>query len=419
MNVLWFTNTPCLAEDFFNEKSVNGGFLKTLNEIVQDKVNLSIAFYYKKDIKPFRYGNTMYFPIYKNSDSLTNKIKSRVLGRMEPEEDIKKFIEIIIEIAPDVIHIHGTERQFGLIQNFISIPTVISIQGNISVYKEKYFSGIPLLDVFKYTRLKNRLFFTGTLSRFKSFKKQAEIEKRILRISKNIIGRTDWDQRITRVLSPNSNYFHNDEILKKVFYENQWQNQLSSKINLFTTTAAGIYKGVETLIHCAYLLDLNDVNYKWKVAGVSVNDEIVDLSTKSLKKNISKNIEFLGPVDEETLKDSILNCNIYLGVSHIENSPNSLCEALLLGAPCIATYAGGTSNFIQDRISGVLIQDGDPYSMAGAIMELKSNYDMAQAMGENARNIAIKRHDRNIIVRDLISIYQKVSSTEERELFLE
>lgn len=408
MKVLWISLTPSLAEDYLNKKPMNGGFIKSLEKVIQDKVDLSILFYYDKDVAPFKYGKTSYFPIIKTNEKLVNKLKRRLLNHLEPEDDLKKFIKIIEQVKPDLIHIHGTESPFGLVQRFSHIPTVVSIQGNISVYILKFFSGIPLLDVLKYSPLKSWLSFTTYLNVFSQFKKMAKREKDIFSISKNFIGRTHWDRRITKMLSPNSNYFHNDEVLREVFYEDKWQNTLDGKLNLFTTNAVNIYKGIETLIYCAYLLDLNNVNFTWKVAGLTRTNYIVHIAERSVKKKISKNIEFVGSIADCTLKAMILNSNIYIGVSHIENSPNSLCEALILGIPCIATNAGGTSNFIEDGKDGILIQDGDPYSMAGAIIELKENYNVAINYGINAREKALKRHDKNVIVNDLLKIYQNV-----------
>lgn len=409
MKVLWFTNTPCLAEDYFNNKTMNGGFLKSLEKVMQEEVDLSIAFYYNKELSSFKYGKTNYFPIYKESNGLSAKIKTRIFGKIEPEEDTNRFIQIINEVKPDVIHVHGTEGPFGLFQQSSTVPTVVSIQGNISVYELKYFSGIPLSDAVKYTNIKERLFFTGVAQNFTRFKKQAIREKKIFKLSKNIIGRTYWDRRVAKVLAPNAHYFHNDEVLKEVFYQGSWQNEITDTLQLFTTTGPNIYKGIETLIHCAHLLDLSNIRYKWKVAGIKPDDAILRVATRSLHVPLSPNIEFLGKADDQKLKVSILACHIYLAISHIENSPNSLCEALILGAPCIATHAGGTLNFIKDRITGILIQDGDPFSMAGAIMETKENYNLAKDMGVNARKEALARHDKNKIVSDLLNIYYSIS----------
>jgi glycosyltransferase involved in cell wall biosynthesis len=94
--------------------------------------------------------------------------------------------------------------------------------------------------------------------------------------------------------------------------------------------------------------------------------------------------------------------------SHIENSPNNLCEAMILGMPCIATFVGGTGSLLNDGHEGILIQDGDPWSMAGAIVELKEEFDRAISMGEHARKRALIRHDKDRIASELQGIYSNI-----------
>jgi len=57
------------------------------------------------------------------------------------------------------------------------------------------------------------------------FKKLALIEKMNLSNVRFIIGRTDWDRKIRRVLAPHSKYFHNDEILRDSFYKAEWKKK--------------------------------------------------------------------------------------------------------------------------------------------------------------------------------------------------
>ena len=100
--------------------------------------------------------------------------------------------------------------------------------------------------------------------------------------------------------------------------------------------------------------------------------------------------------------------NLYVMPSHIENSPNSLCEAMMLGMPCISTNVGGVSSLLENGREGVLIQDGDPWSLAGAIKECYLNYPKYLEYGENARKRAIKRHDRKAVAAELLNIYHQV-----------
>lgn len=412
MKVLWFTNTPSMAENRVGQQPVGGGWIKSLeNELVKLKeVELGIAFYSNNKVDDFNQNNTKYFPIAKgNSSFKLLKLYKRINSQIESEKDVDKFLKIIKEFNPDLIHILGSEGPFGLIQKTIdNIPVVISIQGNLTVYKDKFFSGISKYDVKKYSSLKTRILFKTYNHYFKRFKKIVLREQIILKPTKYIIGRTDWDRRITRVLSPKSIYFHNDEILRDSFYNNKWNNKLNDETILFTTTGSNLYKGFETILKSAKHLDNLGVKYKWYLAGITQNDQVVNYAVKSYKIKISKNIIFLGKINEKELINYLLKANIYIMASHIENSPNNLCEAMILGLPCIATDAGGTSSLLQNKKEGILIQDGDSWVLAGAILELMNDKDMAIKYGERARLRAMQRHNPNKIVNELLEIYNKI-----------
>ncbi len=412
MRVLWFTNTPSMAENKAGHKPVGGGWIKSLEkEIVKSKkIELGISFYSNNKLDDFNQEVTKYFPISKNiPSSKAMKLYDRMVQSMEPNEDVEKFVAIIKEFKPDLIHVLGTEGPFGLIQEKIkNIPIVISIQGNLTVYKDKYFSGFSKYDVKKHSSLKSKLVFNTYNDFYKKFKKAVIREQRILKPAKNIIGRTDWDRRITRVLSPESTYFHNDEILRDLFYQQKWQPNKSDRTILFTTTGSNLYKGLETILKAANQLDKLKINYKWHIAGVSPNDELVRLTERTFKIKASKNIVFLGKLSEEELVAQLLKATIYIMISHIENSPNNLCEAMILGLPCIASDVGGTSSLLTNKEDGLLIQDGDCWVLAGAVLELMDAKEIAIKYGENARKKALLRHNPKRIVDELLEIYNSI-----------
>jgi glycosyltransferase involved in cell wall biosynthesis len=122
----------------------------------------------------------------------------------------------------------------------------------------------------------------------------------------------------------------------------------------------------------------------------------------------SMSVELLGRKEVEELVDIILSADIFVHPSHIENSSNAICEAMLLGMPVIATCAGGTATLLEHNKDGMLIQDGDPYAMAGAIIEMKNNSKHSVQMGLNARNKALIRHDPNKIIHNIQKIYKYI-----------
>jgi glycosyltransferase involved in cell wall biosynthesis len=413
LKVLWFSHSPGLGGVHLNDNYKGIGWIKSLQRTMQDKVELSLAFYHDNSIQPFVLGTTKYFPVTRYRKGAVSKISQRIFNTLEGPDDIKAFLDIIDQVKPDLIHVHGTEGPFGLIQKFTDVPVVVSIQGIITVYRYKYFSGISHATALLYSRFKNYLYFRSVFNVYQRFNKMAAREQEIYKLTKFILGRTHWDRRIASVMAPKARYFHSDEVLRAAFYQYEWNNTLSGELILFTTNGPDIYKGIETVISCAALLDSLGLNYEWQIAGFSPGDEMIGIASKSVDTAVSKNIKLLGSVDEQTLASALLKAHIYVGCSHIENSPNSLCEAQILGLPCIATHAGGTNSMLSGDGDGVLIQDGDPYSMAGAIIELKENFEHATLLGKGSRKKALRRHDPERISNELLSIYQTVLTASE------
>jgi len=416
MKILWFCNNPAMGIDYLShgkEKiSGTGGWLYSLNKSLKAKVELHIAFLYPYDIKPFAYNDTHYYPIF-TGNIIGKTIKKRFFN-INKRSYLYEYLSIIDAVAPDVIHIHGTENPFCELIGKTKIPTIVSIQGNLTVYNHKFNSGFHG----KYLNCKNNIkSIKGLLFGRKSFGDNKKwfgnsvgLEQDALRKCKYILGRTDWDKRITRILAPESKYFIGNEILRDGFYLNAWNNSKpQSKIVIHTTNGDSYYKGFETLCQALNLLNKLGVDVEWRVAGVSEGSLVNKITKKLLKDNYpEKELILLGSLNESQLINSLKSSHIYVMTSHIENSPNNLCEAMILGMPCIATFAGGTGSLIDDKEDGLLIQDGDPWAMAGAILELSSDWETARQYGESARQKALIRHDKETIVKELVSVYKSI-----------
>lgn len=80
----------------------------------------------------------------------------------------------------------------------------------------------------------------------------------------------------------------------------------------------------------------------------------------------------------------------------------------MIGMPVIASYSGGTSSLLEHEKDGILYQDGDPYVLAGAIVELFQGKNKAIEYGSSARKKAFCRHDKNRILNELISGYNSI-----------
>jgi glycosyltransferase involved in cell wall biosynthesis len=407
--ILWFSNTPGSGQHYLDKKVYGEGWISSLQTEVENNpaCKLGFAFYNDEDLEPFEFNRTSYFPVRRLASTKNKRLLYRFIGKTEKDENVQNFLRIAERFEPDLIHIQGTENPFGLIQNHIThIPIVTSIQGNLTAYASKYFSGMKMPGLFRQIRAG----YPYPIQDFRLFVRRSETEREILQKSRYVFGRTDWDRRICRVMAPQARYFKLEEMLRPGFYQARWRPPDNPAPIFFTTSSASFYKGFETLIQTARLLVKNGVRFAWQVAGLTAKDPLVKLITREqgVRDLEELNIRLLGRLSESELVKRMTAADMYIQVSHIENSPNSLCEAMLLGMPILATYAGGTSSLLEDKCTGTLVQDGDPFALAGGILEGVNSPRSLLKMAGEAYEVSHKRHDRPEIVSRLLQVYEEI-----------
>src|SRR5580658_3243072 len=152
MRVLWFANTPGLSAGYLKISLAAGGWISSLQRVVEavPECQLGFVFYAEEMMPPFEYGKTWYYPVRPLGSSKRRRLMNRVAGRAETDENLPAFLQAVRRFKPDLIHVHGTESPFGLILREVKdIPVVVSIQGNLTVYQEKYFAGLSLPGLWK------------------------------------------------------------------------------------------------------------------------------------------------------------------------------------------------------------------------------------------------------------------------------
>jgi glycosyltransferase involved in cell wall biosynthesis len=409
IRVLWFANTPGLSAGYLKISLAAGGWISALQQAVEavPECRLGFVFYTVQAMAPFEYRKTWYYPVQPLGSSKRKRLANRIWGRAETDENLPAFLKAIELFKPDIIHVHGTEFPFGLILRQVrAIPVVVSIQGNLTVYREKYFAGLSLPGLWEGWRTGYPFYKAD----YRIWKKRMEVEKEILRRTNYVFGRTDWDRRIMIEFAPDGKYFHIDEVIRPRFYELEWMPKKRDTGRFFTTSSPSIYKGFETIIDAARLLVGSAVKFEWRVAGLKADDPLVRLTCKERKVDRLEalNIRLLGTLSEEAVAEELLMSDAYIQVSHIENSPNSVCEAMLAGVPVIASFAGGTGSLLKDGVHGVLVQDGDPYVLAGAMREVLEQPEKHAAMAAEGRRVAQRRHDRATIVTAMMERYREI-----------
>lgn len=413
MKVLWVCSTPCSATEKLSSEVYFGSWLRSLELALSEtnNIDLHICFYWPQELAPFKYNNSKFYPVLRERKK-TSLLRAlgRHLGLNQDDKELRGLVAVLKLVAPDVVHIHGTEENFGLLQKYTQVPTVVSLQGIINPYLEKFYAGIPQDIATRSEPLLSKLLGLSTRNHFKRFQKQAIREREIFALTKNFIGRTAWDREQVTLMNPTANYFHAEEMLRPVFYESQWSNErFSETLQIVTTSSDSIYKGYEVIVETCERLKKSGISFVWKVIGLSGDSNLVR-TVENWKKTKAEhlNIELLGNCNETKICQVLLQADLYCQVSHIENSPNSLCEAMILGMPVIASDCGGTPSLLKSEEEGILYPTGNSEALFAGIIDLRSNFNTAKKMGEAGRQRALQRHDKKSAVKNYQSIYSDI-----------
>ena len=120
--------------------------------------------------------------------------------------------------------------------------------------------------------------------------------------------------------------------------------------------------------------------------------------------HLQNNVHFLGSLSEEQMKQQFLDANVYVMPSAIENSPNSLCEAQILGIPVVASYCGGAPTLLREEETGYFYRYEEYEMLAQIIIRLFNRKDFKN-LSAKERKAALARHDRKKNAKELAKIY--------------
>lgn len=405
MKVLWFCSTPPGFKGALNSYNGEGWVDSLFNSIKILNVNIAISFINDSDDIKILQDNTLYYPLP------INKGKYKYLNKIATikEKQIKKYmLRAIEDFNPDVIQVFGTENLFGIISQVTSRPVVIHMQGFVGPYFNAFFPPNFSLNNVLLSSFFNLNKIISHYRLYRNFKLPIQRELDIFQSCNYFMGRTDWDLNLVSLLSNNADYFICNEVLRSPFYNSRkWElKSTREKIIITTTISHPLYKGFDLILKTAKLLkEHSKIEFEWNVYGnpeVECNEKITNI------KSTEVNVINRGIVNCESLIENLLNSDFYVHSSYIDNSPNSICEAQMLGLPVISTNVGGISSLIENEYSGILVPANDPYHLASKIISLIKDIEKTSLISKNGREVALVRHNKNKIVSDVLKIYHKI-----------
>lgn len=415
MKVLWFGhNKPDLPSTGLQSLVYNGGgWLSSLEREIKkrDDIQLAIAYLTGNETAAREQdGNVEYIPICLDN-ALVHKLRRRFTKGARDRETLRLMLDTVNEVKPDIIQVFGTENCYGLIARMTGIPVCIHLQGLLIPYRNAlYPPHFTKWDFLRYYGL-NPMKIYSQVMELRFWNIRCKREKKIFETCSHYLGRTDFDRRFTLLLNPEARYFYCSEVLRPAFYEKtgQWKYKEGRKKRIIVTTiSAPFYKGFDFLLKTARELRCTlGEDFEWRAFGLTRENgrfvsRLIDISSESAGVNMC------GIIDQNSLAAQLQDCDCYVHTSYIDNSPNSVCEAQLLGVPVVACYVGGIPSLVDNETTGVIVPANDPYTAVSYIRQIFTDKAFAEKLSADGCAVAKARHDRKAVVGQVVSAYKKI-----------
>ena len=335
-----------------------------------------------------------------------------------------RFHVILDDFKPDVVHIFGTEfpHTLAMIRAFGNPDRVLlEIQGVCSVIAREYMADIPE-EVQRTVTLRDRLKDDSIMQQQEKYKIRGEHEREAIMLAGNITGRTAFDKSEIGKINPEARYYHMNETMRPCFYMGKWSEKKAEPHTIFLSQGDYPLKGFHFVLNAmpkilekypdAHLyvagnniIGKGESKYPYFMRASAYGKYIKSLISKG---HLKKKVTMVGMLNDQEMKERFLKCSVFVCPSVIENSPNSLGEAMLLGVPIAASRIGGIPDMVSENKDGILFEKGNADDIARAILQMWDEPVIAAVYGDNAAAHARITHNADTNFKRLIEIYKDI-----------
>jgi len=333
---------------------------------------------------------------------------------------IGDIVEAAKEFQPDIMHVWGTEYFWGLLtaRKHLPYPSLLEIQGLKGPISRVFAGGLSLREILACIGIREILRRSTILQLKNRFAEWACIENEIIAGHSNITTQSQWVEAWVRFLNPSCNLFHTELVLRDAFYKSEPWKPSGSFIIFTSSVSSGPFKGLHDAIRAIAILRDRIPSIRLRIAGghqrkgIRQQGYIRWLNGIIRRYDLSKNVDWLGPLSAKEIVQELAGCAAALVPSHCETYCVAFAEAMQLGVPVVTSFTGGTAWLAKDEESALFYPAGDEVMCAHQLWRILTNPKLAERLSKKGRETADGRNDPEKIVLNQLKIYRSVLNAE-------
>lgn len=169
----------------------------------------------------------------------------------------------------------------------------------------------------------------------------------------------------------------------------------------------GQRKGSYDLVRALAMARANGADLELFMGG---DGDRAGVEALAISLGIGQHVHFLGWVRGDVKQEQLALATVFVLPSYHEGLPMGILEAMAAGLPIVSTPVGGIPEAVTDGVEGFLVSPGDVAALAARLTQLAQEPQLAQAMGEAARQKVARCFAADVILPRVEALYDEVLS---------
>lgn len=344
-----------------------------------------------------------------------SSVAHRAMDSLPPLAVVDGIRRLVGEISPDLIHVWGTERFWGLLtaRKILDFPALLEMQGITSAMAPYMTGCLTQKEMKRCLGIKEILFPKLSMAARQHQFVESAVSEREMWVGHAFIDyQSDWVKSYVQPFAPSSRFFRTRMILRNEYLGcSPWRYRAGNH-TVFTTCGWSANKGLHTLVRACGLLKRTYPDIILKVAGPIQQGLRRSGYVKWVMREIAHqgvDVRVLGAISPSQVVRELQDAAVYVNPSLVESYSMSLAEGMAVGCPCVASYAGAMPEVGGDACLYFPIADAGV--CAERVKEVFLNGDTVMDMCVQAISRSRDMHALSAGVSHQISIYGKVLSS--------